>query len=71
VHIDINTQEKTIVGINMMFARTNNIGTLLKVDIEPELEADFRKRTKVNLFFRTNVLPHVPKPPSPIESSDK
>jgi hypothetical protein len=71
VQIDINNQDKTVVGISLSFARTNKIGTPVKVDIEPELEADFRKRTKVNLFFRTNVLPHVPKPPSPIESSDK
>lgn len=60
VHLDINTQDKIVVGLSILFARTNRVGIPLKVDIEPELESDYRKRTKVNMFIRTNAPPHVP-----------
>jgi len=34
--------------------------TALKVDVEPELESDFRKRTGVKLFIRSSAPAHVP-----------
>jgi hypothetical protein len=58
--VDINTQDKSVVGLYLMFARTNKVGTPLKLDVEPELESDFRKRTKVNLFIRSNAPPTLP-----------
>lgn len=61
IRIDINTQEKRVVGFVLDFARTNQgkIGTPLKVDVEPELESDFKKRTGVKLFIRSNAPPAV------------
>jgi hypothetical protein len=64
VHVDINTQEKTVVGLYLNFARTHHIGTPIEVNVEPELESEFRKRTKANLFIRTNAPPRLPLRPS-------
>jgi hypothetical protein len=65
VHVEINTQNKSIVGLYVLFARTNNYGMPLKIGVEPELESDYRKRTGVKMFLRTNAPPHLPqaKPP--------
>jgi hypothetical protein len=62
IQMEINTREKRVVGFYLDFARTNRskIGTPLKVDVEPELESEFRKRTGVKLFVRTNAPPRVP-----------
>jgi hypothetical protein len=59
VKVLINTQEKTLLGFYLDFARTNRskIGTPLKLDVETELESDFRKRTGVKLFIRSNAPP--------------
>lgn len=73
VKVLINTQEKTLLGLYLGFARTNRnkIGTPLKVDVEPELESEFRKRTKANLFVRTNAPPRLPsgRTQAPVEDS--
>ncbi len=62
VAVEINAEKKTVVGLSLIFSRTNNIGTPLKVDVEPELETDFRKRTKVGgMFIRSNAPPTLPK----------
>lgn len=71
VHADINTQDKTLVGLSLLFARTNKIGTPLKVDVEPELESDFRKRTGVKLFIRSNAPPAVIRNKDSGEQKDK
>jgi hypothetical protein len=60
VRVEINTQDKRVVGLYLGFARTNKIGTSLKVDVEPELESDYRKRTGVKLFIRSNAPPRIP-----------
>lgn len=52
--VEINTQTKALVGLYLYFARTNSVGSPLKLAIEPETEAEFRQRTKANLFIRTN-----------------
>lgn len=59
VKVEINTQEKTLVGLNLYFAQTNNVGVPLKVDVEPELESEFKKRTKLNMFVRSNAPPQI------------
>jgi len=66
VRVDINTREKRVVGFSLGFARTNRskIGTPLKVDVKPELESEFRKRTSVKLFVRSNA------PPAVIQNKD-
>lgn len=60
VKVEINTQQKTVVGLYLGFARTNKIGTPLKIDVEPETQAEFRKRTKAAMFVRTNAPPRAP-----------
>ena len=67
VRVEINTQQKSVVGLYLGFARTNKIGTPLKVDMEPETQSQFQKRTKATLFFRTNAPPRAPGkiPPAP------
>ncbi|MFO1475855.1 MAG: hypothetical protein U1F98_04305 [Verrucomicrobiota bacterium] len=60
VRVDINTQDGSVVGLYLSFARTNSVGTPLTVDIEPELESDFQKRTSVKMFVRSNAPPRIP-----------
>jgi hypothetical protein len=60
VRVEINTQQKTVVGLYLEFAHTNKIGTPLKIDVQPELESEFRKRTKSMLHIRTNDPPRLP-----------
>jgi hypothetical protein len=56
VKVLINTEQKTLVGLYLGFSRTNRmqIGKPLSIDVEPELESDFRKGTAVKPFVRTN-----------------
>lgn len=63
VRVEINTQEKRVVGLYLSFARTNTVATPLKIDVEPELESEFRKRTKATMFLRTNAPPRLPRKP--------
>lgn len=62
VKVDINTQDKALVGMYLWFARTNRarLGTTVKVDVEPELESEFRQRTKATMFIRTNAPSRLP-----------
>jgi hypothetical protein len=57
VHLDINTQDKTLVGLYLGFARTNKIGTPLKLDVEPESESEYRRRIQGTMFARSNAPP--------------
>ena len=59
VHVDINTQEKIVVGLSLLFAQTNKVGTPLTIDVEPELESEYRKRIQGTMFIRTNALPRL------------
>lgn len=56
VEVLINTQEKSLIGLYLSFTRTNRMkfGTPLKVDVEPELGSDYRKRIRGTMFIRTN-----------------
>jgi hypothetical protein len=58
--IDINTLNKRVVGLHLFFARTNRVASPLKLNIEPELESDYQKRTGVKLFIRSNAPPRIP-----------
>jgi hypothetical protein len=60
VRVEMNTQDKTIVGFYLAFARTNQVSTPLKLDVETETQAEFQQRTKANLFVRTNAPSHAP-----------
>lgn len=64
VRVEVNTQERALVGLYIWFTKTNRtrIAAPLKIDVEPELETDFRKRTKVGgMFIRSNAPPGLPK----------
>lgn len=64
VRVEINTQQKTVVGLYLGFARTNRIGTPLKIDVKPETQSEFRQRTKATLYFNTNAPARLPgRPP--------
>ena len=68
VKVEINTQDKLLVGMYLWFTRTNRmrLGASVKVDMEPELESEFCQRTKAKMFVRTNAPPRVPrKAPQP------
>lgn len=55
IHVQINTESKTVVGISCTFAVTNRPPTVfVKPSVEPELEKDFRKRTRVPILTETN-----------------
>jgi hypothetical protein len=65
VQVDINTQEKSVVGLYLLFARTNKIGTPLKLDVEPELESAYRKKPIGTMFTRTNAPARITQPNAP------
>ena len=69
VKVEINTQLKSVVGLYLGFARTNKIGTPLKVDMEPETQSQFQKRTKATLYYRTNAPSRAPGKAPPALSS--
>jgi hypothetical protein len=63
--VNVDMQTKTLVGLALGFERefsqTNHIGTPLKVDVEPELESDYKKRMGGRMYIRTNAPPRPPK----------
>lgn len=61
VRVEINTQQKSVVGLYLGFARTNKIGTPVKIGVEPETQSEFRQRTKATLYFNTNAPPRLPR----------
>jgi hypothetical protein len=49
IQVEINTETKALVGLTLVFSRTNHFSsTPVKVDAMPELEADYRKRLKTH-----------------------
>jgi len=54
IKIDLNTQEKIVVGVSLSLPKTNQVGVPTKLGVEPELESDFKKRTWLNMSTRTN-----------------
>jgi hypothetical protein len=72
ITFDINTQRKRVARLSLAgnyFIRPNP-----KLDIEPELERDFRKRTGAKMFIRTNGPVRPPtglSPPSSPQQSNK
>ena len=54
VRVEINTQDKAVVGLYLEFAKTNKVATPLQLDFEPETLEHFKQRTKANLFIRPN-----------------
>ena len=72
IKIEINMETKTLVGMDLVFSRTNSLPTTpLKVDVVPELEADYQKRLKANgkMFINTNAPLRFPGRPSDNKSS--
>jgi hypothetical protein len=63
VRVLINTQEKSLLGMSLSFTQTNRmkIGSPLKIEVEPELESDYRGRTKATLYFNTNAPQRLPR----------
>jgi hypothetical protein len=66
VTFDINVEKKQVVRLSLSgnyFMRPNS-----KLDVEPELERDYRKRVQGTMFIRSNAPPHLPTnipPPAP------
>ncbi len=61
ITIDINAEKKQIARLSLSggyFQRPNP-----KLNIEPELERDYRKRTQGTMFIRTNAPPRIPLKP--------
>lgn len=67
IKIEINMQTKTLVGMTILFSRTNNLSfTPVKADVVPELETDYQKRMKASrgkMFIDTNAPPRFPQKP--------
>lgn len=60
VTIEVNMEKKTITGLGI--ASRKIWGPHPKVDVEPELEKDFKKRTKLGgMYIRTNAPSTLPK----------
>jgi len=61
VKIDVDMNRKELVGISVFlnpdFAKTNHLLNPLKVNVVPELESDYRKRTGSGMYVRTNAPP--------------
>jgi hypothetical protein len=56
IWFDIDLQQKRVVGMSLIskkFFRPDP-----KINVEPELESDYRKRNQAQMFVRTNVPPH-------------
>jgi hypothetical protein len=55
INIDIKTETKTLVGMELLFRGTNLLPTPpIKVGITPELEEDYQRRIGRKNFFDTN-----------------
>jgi len=53
VRVEINTDEKRVVGMYLFF-NTNRVGTPLKLDVEPETQQEFMQHSRAVPFVRTN-----------------
>jgi hypothetical protein len=53
---DIDMQQKQVVGMSLASKRFFRPDP--KVDIEPELESDYRNQNQMHMFIRTNASPH-------------
>jgi len=60
LEFQINMEKKTVVG--MSIASRKIWGPDPKIDVEPELESDYKKRIQGKMFVRTNVPSHYPQP---------
>ena len=65
IQIVINMESKTLVGMTVIFSRTNRalLGSPLKVAVVPELQSDYVKRVKGKMFISTNAPPRFPGKP--------
>lgn len=54
--VQVNMNTKTVVGLDMNMTGTNRLAATvpLKVDVVPELESDYQRRTGRKLFIDTN-----------------
>lgn len=57
VQFDIDMQRNQVVG--MALSSTNFWRASPKIDVVPELESDYRKRTQGKIFINTNAPPHL------------
>lgn len=55
LQFDIDMQHKQLVGMSLVSRRLQR--PVPKIDVMPELESDYRKRTQGHMFFRTNAPP--------------
>lgn len=63
IAVEINLQTKALVGLELVFSRTNNPPTTpIQVDVVPELERDYQERMRASgkMFFNTNAPPRFP-----------
>ena len=60
VRVIVNAETKQILYFYL--SSTNAWRTPPKIDVEPELESDFRKRTQGTMFIRSNAPPRRPTP---------
>jgi hypothetical protein len=58
IWFDIDMQRKQVVGMSLISRRF--FGDDPKIDVEPELESDYRKQNQMHMFVRTNAPPHWP-----------
>ena len=64
VAVEINLDKKSFTGMSIISGKIQRPPP--KIDVEPELESEFRKKHSVQMFVRTNAPPRfpVPKPSS-------
>ncbi len=62
LHFEMNLDKKSFTGMSLISRKLRRPPP--KVDVEPELESDYQKRTGVKMFVRTNAPPRLPKPES-------
>jgi hypothetical protein len=59
INVQIDMHNKTLIGMSIMLplkhTKTNHIGTPLKVDVEPELESDYKKRMGGGMYIPTKL----------------
>ena len=58
LEFDIDMQARQLVGVSLMSKKF--FRPLPKIDVVPELESDYRKRTQGHMFVRTNAVSHLP-----------
>jgi hypothetical protein len=57
VYVDINTEDKSIVGLYLGFTKDKQVGTPLKINVEPEVKSGKRKSIG-DMYVRTNAPSH-------------